>query len=47
MAACSVLADGTLVRWHYPDFSECEAERCQRRHATKAELDDFAEEARA
>lgn len=45
MAACSLLPGGTLVRWHYPTLDECAEAKCERRHATKAELDTFTDEA--
>lgn len=45
MAAYSVTPNGRLVRWHYPTLDECAEAKCERRHATKAELDTFTDEA--
>lgn len=41
MAAFTKLADGTVLRWHYPALEECAEPGCTRRHATLDELNTF------
>lgn len=46
-AAYTTTAGGLVVRWHVPALDECEEPSCTRRHATKAELADIADDDRA